>query len=212
MAAVLNSRLDHPERVVTAINECFKLKIPVLPPDINRSGALFTIDEDPGEETSLRVGLSAVKNVSEIAVRPIVLERRANGPYESIEDFCRRADVSALNRRALENLIKAGALEILGPRGSMLSVTGQIMSNTQAESKIRNSGQTSLFDAMGSGNQGAMKAIDMTGEDADPKGKGRVGEGADRCIPVSQPTAGARPVGCGRQSHLPGPDRRGPGR
>ena len=173
MAAALNSRLEHPERVVTAINECFKLKIPVLPPDINRSGALFTIDQNPGEETSLRVGLSAVKNVSETAVRPIVEERQVNGPYESIEDFCRRADVSALNRRALENLIKAGALETLGPRGSMLSVTDQIMSNAQAESRMRNSGQTSLFDAMGSGNQETMRTIDMTGEDADPKEKAR---------------------------------------
>ena len=173
MAAALNSRLEHPERVVTAINECFKLKIPVLPPDINRSGALFTIDQDPGEETSLRVGLSAVKNVSETAVKPLVEERWANGPYESIEDFCRRADVSALNRRALENLVKAGALETLGPRGSMLSVTDQIMSNAQAESKMRNSGQTSLFDAMGSGNQETMRTIDMTGEDADPKEKAR---------------------------------------
>ena len=173
MAAALNSRLEHPERVVTAINECFKLKIPVLPPDINRSGALFTIDQDPGEETSLRVGLSAVKNVSETAVRPIVLERQANGPYESIEDFCRRADVSALNRRSLENLIKAGALEVLGPRGSMLSVMDRIMSNAQAESRMRNSGQTSLFDAMGSGNQETMRTIDMTGEDADPKEKAK---------------------------------------
>ena len=173
MAAALNSRLDHPERVVTAINECFKLKIPVLPPDINRSGALFTIDQDPGEEASLRVGLSAVKNVSETAVRPIVEERQANGPYESIEDFCRRADVSALNRRTLENLIKAGALETLGPRGSMLSATDQIMGNAQAESKMRNSGQTSLFDAMGSGNQDTMRTIDMTGEDVDPKEKAK---------------------------------------
>ena len=171
MAEALNSRLDHPERVVTTINECFKLKIPVLPPDINRSGALFTIDQDPEGKTSIRVGLSAVKNVTEIAVRPIALERQANGPYESIEDFCRRADVSALNRRALESLIKAGALEILGPRGSMLSVTDQIMSNAQTESRIRNSGQTSLFDAMGSGNQETMRAINMTGEDADPKEK-----------------------------------------
>ena len=173
MAAALNSRLEHPERVVTAINECFKLKIPVLPPDINRSGALFTIDQDPGEETSLRVGLSAVKNVSETAVRPIVLERQANGPYESIEDFCRRADVSALNRRSLENLIKAGTLETLGPRGSMLSVVDQIMSNAQAESRMRNSSQTSLFDAMGSGNQETMRTIDMTREDADPREKAK---------------------------------------
>ena len=183
MTEALNSRLDHPERVVTTINECFKLKIPVLPPDINHSGALFTIDQDPGDQapddqnpdgkTSIRVGLSAVKNVTEIAVRPIVLERQTNGPYESIEDFCRRADVSALNRRALESLIKAGALENLGPRGSMLGQAGQIMSNAQTESKIRNSAQTSLFDAMDSGNQKTMRTVDMTGEDVDPEEKAK---------------------------------------
>ena len=182
MTQALNSRLDHPERVVTAINECFKLKIPVLPPDINRSGALFTIDQDPGDQdpgdqdpqrkTSIRVGLSAVKNVTEIAVGPIVQERLANGPYRSIQDFCRRADVGALNRRALESLIKAGALEILGPRGSMLGQAGQIMSSAQTESKIRNSGQTSLFDRMDGGFQETVLATDRTSQDSDPKDSG----------------------------------------
>ena len=197
MTQALNSRLDHPERVVTAINECFKLKIPVLPPDINRSGALFTIDQDPGDQdpgdqdpgdqdpgdqdpgdqdpqrkTSIRVGLSAVKNVTEIAVGPIVQKRLANGPYRSIQDFCRRADVGALNRRALESLIKAGALEILGPRGSMLGQAGQIMSSAQTESKIRNSGQTSLFDRMDGGFQETVLATDRTSQDSDPKDSG----------------------------------------
>ena len=136
--------------------------------------------------------------MTEIAVKPIVLERQANGPYESIEDFCRRADVNALNRRALESLIKAGALEILGPRGSMLNVTDQIMSNAQTESKIRNSGQTSLFDRVGSGNQGTMMAIDMTGEDADPEEKDRWERDLIGVSLSHNPLRGACPVGCGR--------------
>ena len=177
MTQVLNSRLDHPERIVTAINECFKLKIPVLPPDINRSRALFTIDQDsidqppqaPERKTAIRVGLSAVKNVTEIAVGPIVQERLANGPYRSVQDFCQRADVSALNRRALESLIKAWALEVLGPRGSMLGRAGQMMSSAQTECKIRNSGQTSLFDRMDGGFQETTLATDRTSLDSDPK-------------------------------------------
>ena len=195
MTQVLNSRLDHPERIVTAINECFKLKIPVLPPDINRSRALFTIDQDPGDQdsidqdsidqppqaperkTAIRVGLSAVKNVTEIAVGPIVQERLANGPYRSVQDFCQRADVSALNRRALESLIKAGALEVLGPRGSMPGRAGQMMSSAQTESKIRNSGQTSLFDRMDGGFQETVLTTDRTSLDSGPEdvGPGDVG-------------------------------------
>ena len=173
MAAVLNARGDHPERAVTAINECFRLGIRVTAPDINSSGELFCIDQGTGEQGSIRTGLAAIKNVTEAAVAPIVRERRENGPYESLEDFCRRADVSALNRRALENLIKAGALDQLGTRGGMLGAVDQIMSAAQAESRIRNSGQVSLFNAMGGDSQDSMDTIEVTREDASPKEKAR---------------------------------------
>ena len=110
MAAVLNSRMDNTEKMVSSINECFRLGIPVLLPDINHSGEFFTIDPgDPGDTghtddqdnadpaagqpapAGLRIGLAAVKSVGEGAVRPLVAERKENGPYESIDDFCRRA-------------------------------------------------------------------------------------------------------------------------
>ncbi len=172
MASVLNSRLDHADKVVNAINECFKLKISVLQPDINRSGEFFVIDKDSGPQPSLRVGLAAVKTVGEGAVRPLVEERKANGPYQSIDDFCRRADVGALNRRTLESLVKAGAFDSLGSRGAMLRSVDQIMSAAQLESRMRNSGQTSMFDSMTGGNTGAaLPGIDLTGEDATPEQK-----------------------------------------
>jgi DNA polymerase-3 subunit alpha len=172
MASVLNSRLDHIDKVVNAINECFKLKISVLPPDVNRSGEFFVIDKDSGPQPSLRVGLAAVKTVGEGAVRPLVEERKANGPFLSIDDFCRRADVSALNRRTLESLAKAGAFDSLGPRGAVLAAVDQIMSAAQLESRIRNSGQTSMFDAMaGSGDGPALPGIDLSGTDATPEEK-----------------------------------------
>ena len=92
MASVLNSRLDHADRVVSAINECAKLKIPVLPPDVNRSGEFFSIDKESGDKesgpvASLRFGLAAIKTIGEGAIRPLVEERKKNGPYESIDDF-----------------------------------------------------------------------------------------------------------------------------
>ena len=175
MAAVLNARMEHPERVITAINECFKLGLQVLPPDINASGELFGIDEQSrqeGRQDAIRAGLAAIKNVTPGAVAPVVRERRENGPYRSLEDFCRRADVRALNRRTLENLIKAGAMDSLAPRGQMLRVTDQIMNTAQSETKRRSSGQVSLFGALGDDDR-TMSAIELSGEDADTREKAK---------------------------------------
>ena len=174
MTAVLNARREHPDRMVTAINECFKLGLPVLSPDINRSDEMFAIDpESTAEQPALRAGLAAIKTVTETSVAPIVRERKANGPYRSLNDFCMRADVSALNRRTLESMIKAGALDGLGPRGGMLSVLDLIMSTAQAESKMRNSGQVSLFAAMGNDSGGDMQNIVVPDQDVDQKQKGQ---------------------------------------
>ena len=166
MASVINSRLDQTEKVVNAINECSKLDIPVLLPDINRSGEFFTIDKESGPKASLRFGLAAVKNVGEGAVRPVVDERKRNGPYLSIDDFCRRADVSALNRRTLESLVKAGAFDSLGPRGAVLKAIDQIIAAAQLETKMRSTGQTSMFGALGQGSQeSGMPGIVISGPD-----------------------------------------------
>ena len=177
MASVLNSRLYHTDRVVSAINECAKLKIPVLPPDVNRSGEFFSIDKESGDKesgpvASLRFGLAAIKTIGEGAIRPLVEERKKNGPYESIDDFCRRADVSALNRRTLESLVKAGAFDSLGSRGALLNAVDQIIAAAQLETRTRNSGQTSMFDVMGGGGAGIeMAGIDISGSDVPPAEK-----------------------------------------
>ena len=101
MASVLNSRLDNTERMVSSINECFKLNIPVLLPDINHSEEFFTIDKDTSSNPVIRFGLSAIKNVGASAICPVVEERKTNGAFKSIDDFCQRADVSNLNGRTL---------------------------------------------------------------------------------------------------------------
>ena len=158
MAAVLNSRLDNPEKTAGSISECTQLGIPVLLPDINRSEVFFAIDRDYPDQLpdgvgaangasgpGLRIGLAAIKTVGEGAISPLVEERKENGPYQSIDDFCRRAGSSAVNRRALESLIRAGAFDSLGPRGGVLNSLDQIVATAQREADARNSGQTSMF-------------------------------------------------------------------
>ena len=78
-------------------------------------------------------------------MRPLVEERRENGPYQSIDDFCRRAGGSSLNRRTLESMVKAGAFDSLAPRGAMLEALDRIVATAQREAQSRNSGQSSLF-------------------------------------------------------------------
>ena len=171
MCSVLNSRLDNTERIVSSINECSKLQIPVLLPDINRSGEFFTIDKDSGPVPSLRFGLAAIKTVGEGSVRPLVAERLENGPFESLDDFCRRADVSGLNRRTLESLVKAGAFDGLGSRGAVLAALDQIMATAQLETRTRNSGQTSLFGGTDQTDVPQMAGISLSGLDVSAEEK-----------------------------------------
>ena len=166
MASVLNSRMDHPEKVLTSINECFRLGIPVLLPDINKSDEFFTIDKSKDTAPGLRMGLAAIKTVGAAAVRPLVEERNSNGPFGSIDDFCRRADPRSLNRRTLESLVKAGAFDGLGPRGAVHEAVELIIATAQRESRTRSSGQVSLFG--GSADQTAPNqapGISLTGAD-----------------------------------------------
>ncbi len=165
MCSVLNSRLDNTDRIISSINECSKLQIPVLLPDINRSGEFFTIDKESGPTPCLRFGLAAIKTVGEGAIRPLVGERKENGPFESIDDFCRRADVSGLNRRTLESLVKAGAFDSLGSRGAVFGALDQVMAFAQLETRTRNSGQTSLFGGMEESDAPQMTGISLTGLD-----------------------------------------------
>ena len=152
MAAVLNARLDNTDKTISSINECFRLGINVSLPDVNRSGELFTIDHDDEGRAGLRIGLAAIKTVGEGAVKPLVDERKENGVYESVDDFCRRAGSASLNRRTLESMVKAGAFDSLAPRGAVMSALDRIVATAQREAQMRSSGQSSLF---GGGSDGA---------------------------------------------------------
>ncbi|PKB70558.1 MAG: DNA polymerase III subunit alpha [SAR202 cluster bacterium Io17-Chloro-G6] len=157
MAAVLNSRLDNPEKTLNSMNECLRLQIPILIPDVNRSEEFFSIDHDASDSNisnsgesvpsgpGLRIGLAAIKTVGEGAVRLIVEDRKTNGPYQSVDDFCRRPGASSLNRRTLESLAKAGSFDSLAPRGTVIGALDQIIATAQREAHTRNSGQSSMF-------------------------------------------------------------------
>ena len=175
MASVLNCRLDHGDRYVTSINECMRMGIDINLPDVNSSGVFYTIDKS-GEKSQhggrLRVGLSAVKTVGEAAVGSIVKERESGGEYTSISDFCRRVDVSGLNRRTLEGLARAGAFDSLAPRAAVVDNLDRIWAVAQQETRNRNSGQVGMFgDEHDSGAGGTLVEFDATQPDYTPQQK-----------------------------------------
>ncbi len=165
MASVLNSRRDNPDRMASAVTECLRMGIPILPPDVNHSSVEFIIDAD--QEDGIRFGLSAIKNLGESAVGPIVKERTEKGPFSGLADFVRRVDLRGLNRRSLESLIKAGAFDSMGRRGPILNAAPSILSQSQMEARIRQSGQTSLFGGTTAQSEESVVSFDLSGVDAE---------------------------------------------
>ena len=144
MASLLSNELKNTDGVIKFIYECKAHGIHVLPPDINRSRADFTVD---GE--SIRFGLAAVKGVGPGAIDAIVRERDRNGPYRDFGDFCSRVDLKKLNKRMLEGLIGCGTFDSLGHRRSQLvAVLDEAFEFGQSRKQERLSGQLSLFDFM----------------------------------------------------------------
>ena len=149
LAAVLDSASGNPEKVGDAIREATRIGITVEPPNINHSRSGFTIERDSDGNDAIRFGLAAVKNVGASAIDPIVEAREASGPFKDIEDICRRVDSRSLNRRTLESLIRVGAFDQFGGRGNLLESVDRIIAAVQRQSKLRESGQTSMFDMLG---------------------------------------------------------------
>jgi DNA polymerase-3 subunit alpha len=145
MAALLTSETGNVAKVVKYINECRDMSIRVLPPDINFSDLTFTpVRDEKGD--AIRFGLGAVKNVGTGAVEAIIKARTEHGRFKTIYQFCEQADMSSINRRVIESLIKAGALDTLeGTRAQLLlALDGAIESGTRA-ARDRDSGQVGLF-------------------------------------------------------------------
>ena len=149
LTALLIAADGQAEKIGVAVDECRRMGIKVLQPDINRSEVEFAIENLEDGTQGIRFGLESVKNVGRNAVEPIVEERKANGEYRTIEDMCRRVDICSLNKRVMESLIKAGAMDCLGERGTLLGNIGVIMSAAQREQQLKSSGQSTMFDLWG---------------------------------------------------------------
>jgi DNA polymerase-3 subunit alpha len=145
MAAVISSVMSTKDKVPFFVNKCNGMGIEVLPPDVNSSDHGFIVSGN-----SIRFGLDAVKNVGHSAVETIITSRDAGGPFESIWDFCERVDCRAVNKRAVECLIKCGALDSTGdPRRGMLEVLADAQAAGQKAQEDSRRGQGSIFDLGG---------------------------------------------------------------
>ncbi|MGH2848160.1 MAG: DNA polymerase III subunit alpha [Thermoleophilaceae bacterium] len=145
MAAVISSVMSTKDKVPFFVNRCEAMGIEVLPPDVNSSDHGFIVAGN-----SIRFGLDAVKNVGHAAVETIIAARKSGGEFESIWDFCDRADSRAVNKRAIECLVKCGALDSTGAtRRGMLEVLAQAQSAGQQHQEDSRRGQGSIFDLDG---------------------------------------------------------------
>jgi DNA polymerase-3 subunit alpha len=150
ITALLITNTSQLDKVASAVPECRRLGINILPPNINRSQTNFSIEKLTGDGVvAIRFGLSVIKNVGLNAIEPVIVERNKGGEFRSIEDLCRRCDLSSVNRRVMESLIKVGALDSLGSRGSLLQNVNRILSLAQREQRLRETGQSTMFDLWG---------------------------------------------------------------
>jgi DNA polymerase III subunit alpha len=145
MAAVISSVMSTKDKVPFFVNRCAEMGIEVLPPDVNSSDHGFVVSGN-----SIRFGLDAVKNVGHAAVEAIIGARRQAGPFSSIWDFCDRVDARAVNKRAIECLIRCGALDSTGDsRRGMLEVLSAAQASAQKSQEDARRGQASIFDLGG---------------------------------------------------------------
>lgn len=142
MAATLNSFLGNLDKIPMYIDECKRLNIDILKPDINKSFTKFTVDNG-----KIRFGLGSVKNVGIAAVNAIVKEREENGNYESFTDFCERMKNEAVNKKCIESLIRAGAFDQFEQtRATLLASFESILDTIQDTSRKSFAGQVTMFD------------------------------------------------------------------
>lgn len=142
LAAVLNNRITNIDDIKKYIAYGKENSIDFLPPDINKSGVSFTV-----EQGKIRFALAAIKNIGSGSMEKIVEERKAHGDFRSLEDFLKRVENQYLNKRLVENLIKSGAFDCLGAsRAQMMSVFEPLMEMVFADKKKKESGQFSMFD------------------------------------------------------------------
>ncbi len=142
MAAVMSADLHNTDRLVTLKDDCRQLKLKLLAPDINTSGYHFSVPN----ETTILYGLGAIKGVGHAAVESLIAEREKNGPYKSLNKFCRRVDHDKINRRALGAMVKSGAMDCFGEsRRGMMQEVPEALKSADQEAKAAAAGQNDMF-------------------------------------------------------------------
>jgi DNA polymerase-3 subunit alpha len=149
MTAVLSTEIGNTDKIVEAVRECVRLEVSVSPPSVNESEPNFAI-----KEGVIYFGLGAVKNVGTAAAQAIATQR-GEEQYEEFYDFCVRIDQRAVNRRALESLIKVGALDSMGERAALLASLDDVLAASQKAQNVSNQGPT-LFETFLEEDQAAM--------------------------------------------------------
>lgn len=145
MAGLLSNEVNNTDKIAVFVSECQRLGVSILPPDINRSHLKF-FPETGNSRRAIRYGLAAIKNIGESAMEAAIAERDKNGPFNSVEDYCSRLDSKAVNRKILENLIRAGAFDFTGQdRAEQFERIDQALSAGASAHRDRRSGQVSLF-------------------------------------------------------------------
>jgi DNA polymerase-3 subunit alpha len=163
MAGLLSNEINNTEKISVLVAECKRLGIPILPPDINKSGLKFSPENAaavsdhrtegaeaqraPVQKNAIRYGLAAIKNVGESAMQMAVSERERAGEFKSLEDFCGRMGTRVANRKMLESLIKAGAFDFTGcERAELFDCIDEALGVAAVTHRDRVAGQVSLFD------------------------------------------------------------------
>ena len=142
MAAVMSADLQNTDRLVTLKDDCRQLGLKLLAPDINRSAFQFSVADDD----TILYGLGAIKGVGHAAIDSLIAERDANGPFDSLAEFCRRVDHEKINRRALEAMVKSGAMDGFGEsRRSLMHQVPEALRSADQQARAAAAGQNDMF-------------------------------------------------------------------
>lgn len=151
MAAVLTADSGDTDKISEIIHECDRMKIEVLPPDINESFAPFSVvPAKDGEEAKIRFGLTTIKNFGEGIAKAIIKERKANGHFQSVEDFLNRIHDKNLNKKSLEALVMTGALDRFEERGQLYGNIENMLNYNREQISGKEANQDSLFGGLAS--------------------------------------------------------------
>ncbi|MEK7558973.1 MAG: DNA polymerase III subunit alpha [Patescibacteria group bacterium] len=144
------------EKIAEGVAECKRLSITILPPDINKSDSEFSIEENE----KIRFGLSAIKNIGGAAIKSIITSR-SDGDFKSFEDFLKRVDLGAVNKKTIESLIKAGAMDKFGNRAALLIEYPTLIEKTGRKKKQEDEGQGTLFDTDAPASSEQIKTLEV---------------------------------------------------